>query len=178
LSGHDAFYEQFLAPLETRLFRTVSRVLRDPDAARDALQDALLRVWQQRDRVRAHPNPEALIVRIGYHAAIDAVRRERRRPVAADDALERIPDAASPGPLATLARAETRRAVLEAIARLPHQQALAVLMRVVEQEPYAALAQALGCAEITARIHVMRGRAKLGRLLAHLAPAAGAGGGR
>jgi DNA-directed RNA polymerase specialized sigma24 family protein len=43
-------------------------------------------------------------------------------------------------------------------------------MRVVEEQPYAVVARALGCAEITARIHVMRGRSRLRRLLAPLAP--------
>jgi len=170
LNGDDAFYREFLAPLEARLLRTVFRVLRDPDAARDALQDALLRVWQHRDEVREHPNPEALIVRIGYHAAIDAVRRERRRPPAIDAGPEQLPDTPSRGPFAALERVELRRTVLEAIGRLPQNQAVAVLLRVVEEESYSSVAQALGCAEITARIHVMRGRARLCRLLGHLAP--------
>jgi RNA polymerase sigma factor (sigma-70 family) len=179
LSDDDAFYRSYVAPIETRILRTVFRVRHGPDAARDALQDALLRVWQHRDEVRTHPNPEALIVRIAYHAAIDAWRRERRAPLAGADAPENHADATSRDPLSTLEGKETREAVLEAVAGLPHQQALGVLLRVVEEEPYAVVAQALGCSEITARIHVMRGRSKLARLLAHLAPApANSGGGR
>ena len=80
-------------------------------------------------------------------------------------------------PSDALERREQREAVLEAIAQLPPRQALAVLMRVVEEQPYAVIASALGCAEITARIHLMRGRARLGRLLAHLAPDQGRKGG-
>jgi DNA-directed RNA polymerase specialized sigma24 family protein len=60
--------------------------------------------------------------------------------------------------------------VLGAISRLPPKSAVAVMMRVLEEQPYPVIAEALGCAETTARIHVMRGRARLCRMLAHLAP--------
>jgi hypothetical protein len=60
----DSFYETYLAPLETRMLRTAWRIAGDPDRARDALQDAMARVWAQRDRVCAHPNPGALVLRI------------------------------------------------------------------------------------------------------------------
>ena len=38
-----------------------------------ALQDALARVWKHRDRVRGHPNPPALVLRIVVQAAIDTL---------------------------------------------------------------------------------------------------------
>ncbi len=151
------------------MVRAVRRVVRDPDAARDALQDALVRLWQRRDVVRGHPNPEALVLRVCLHAAIDAARRGRRRRETSDDILE-VRGGRGQEPAAALEREERYEAVLEAVARLPRNQAVAVVMRAVEDEPYAAIAQALGCAEITARIHVMRARVRLGRLLAHLAP--------
>ena len=151
------------------MLRAVRRIVRDPDAARDALQDALVRLWQRRDVVRGHPNPEALVLRVCLHAAIDAARRGRRRREASDEAFE-MRGACGQEPADALEETERHGAVLAALARLPHRQAVAVVMRAVEDEPYAVIAQALGCAEITARIHVMRARARLGRLLAHLAP--------
>ena len=117
----------------------------------------------------------ALILRICIHAAIDAVRRGRKRRGEVE-LLENLP---APGrDVAARVEARERRAqVLSAIGRLPAKQAAAVLMRVLEGRPYRAVAEALECAEVTARIHVMRGRARLRRLLSHLAPASGAGGG-
>jgi RNA polymerase sigma factor (sigma-70 family) len=168
LDDDGAFYERYLGPLEGRMLRTVRRVVRDPDLARDALQDAVVRLWQHRERLRRHPNPEALVVRVCFHAAIDAVRRgQRRRETAAVD-LDGRPGAPGRGPSDALEQRERHEAVVGAIAALPRQQALAVLMRVVEEQPYAVVARALGCAEITARIHVMRGRSRLRRVLAPL----------
>jgi RNA polymerase sigma-70 factor (ECF subfamily) len=70
-----------------------------------------------------------------------------------------------------------RALVLDAISRLPEKQAAAVTLRVLEEQPYEAVAAALGCTEPTARVHVSRGREKLARRLGPLAPAdRGAGG--
>jgi RNA polymerase sigma factor (sigma-70 family) len=173
VSSDDAFYDTYLAPLETRMLRTAWRVTRDPDRARDALQDAMARIWARRDRVRTHPNPEALVLRISIHAAIDALRRERRRRQAEDFTGSPAWPATPPtGPAAALERSEVRELVLDAVARLPEKQAAAVTLRVLHDQSYGAIAAALGCAEATARVHVLRGREKLRHLLQVLAPLA------
>jgi len=86
-------------------------------------------------------------------------------------------DGGDAAPGTTAERRETRDLVLDAIARLPPRQAAAVTMRVMEDASYDAIAAALGCAEPTARVHVLRGREKLRRLLRGLVPAARAAGG-
>lgn len=170
LSG-DAFYDTYLAPMETRMLRAVWRVVRDPERSRDALQDALAIVWRKRDRIRAHPNSEALILRICLDAALDMLRKARRSSRHLEPAPGPLPELPTPaGPAEVAQERELRDQVSEAVARLPGKQALAVLMRVVQEEDYPAIAAALGCAEATARVHVNRGRARLERLLAHLAP--------
>ena len=65
---------------------------------------------------------------------------------------------------------ETEREILEAVGRLPRKQAVAVLLRIVKEQPYDLIAQAMGCSESTVRIHVARGRARLNKWLAHLNP--------
>lgn len=54
--------------------------------------------------------------------------------------------------------------------RLPRKQALAVLMRVVQEQSYADIAAALGCTEQTARSHASKGRARLRQVLVRYAP--------
>ncbi len=171
VSGDDVFYDMYLAPLETRMLRTAWRITRDPDRARDALQDAMARIWARRERVRVHPNPGALVLRITIHAAIDVLRRERRRR-RAEEATVLPAGHADPqgGPAFEAERSEVRALVLEAVARLPEKQAAAVTLRVLDEQPYEAIATALGCAEPTARVHVLRGRDKLKQLLHVLAP--------
>jgi RNA polymerase sigma factor (sigma-70 family) len=178
VSEDDAFYDTYLAPLESRLLRTAWRITRDSDRARDALQDAVARIWKHRQRVRTHPNPAALVLRIGIQAAIDVRRREGRWWRMGGGAMPRAVAAggdADPGTRAE--RREVREFVLDAIARLPEKQAVAVTMRIMEDAPYEAVAAALGCAEATARVHVLRAREKLARLLGDVVPAARRAGG-
>lgn len=160
------------------MLRTAWRITRDADRARDALQDAMARVWKHRGRVRCHPNPAALVLRITIQAAIDALRRDRRRRHAERLASPaRWQGRAQAGPAAAAERSEVRQLVLEAVARLPEKQAAAVFLRVLEEQPYEAVAAALGCAEATARVHVLRGREKLKHLLRAFAPVDRAPGG-
>jgi RNA polymerase sigma factor (sigma-70 family) len=172
LTDDESFYEAWLFPLEERMLRCAWRVLRDPDLARDAVQDAMMTVWARRGRVQAHPNPDALALRICIDAALDVRRREQRaRRAATAVFLDPAPLRQDEGPARIAERHERRARVLDAIERLPGKQAAAVLLRWVHEADYRTIAQALECSEITARIHVMRGRARLGRMLSDLAPA-------
>ncbi len=164
-------YEELIAPMESRMMRCVWRVVRNADLADDALQDALATIWKKLQTVRRHPNPQALILKICLNSAYDSLRR-RRRFLRHEEVsiLSNTPDSSVQGGMSALLAKETENQVLQAIGRLPRKQALAVLMRVLEGEPFAVIASALDCSEVTARIHVSKGRARLQRWLAHLNP--------
>ena len=161
-----ADYERWLAPVEGSLIRVISRLLRDENDADDALQDALERIWRQKDRLRNHPNPAALVLRIGLNAAYDILRRRVRSRRHETDGVS-IESRTDPslGAAERLEVQETCSEVLRAIARLPRNQALAIAMRFADGESYCEIAQVLGCSESTARTHVERGRARLARVL-------------
>jgi len=164
-------YDVLVRPMEPRLMRTIWRIVRRRETAEDALQDALAIIWKKRRAVALHPNPQALILRIAVTAAIDALRRDRRRwrheaPERPDDRTE---GCAAPVGKDTEDR-ELREAILEAVGRLPRRQATAVMLHIVEERSYEEVAQAMGCSETTVRVHVLRGRATLARRLAQERP--------
>ena len=169
-------YDVLVRPMEPRMMRSIWRIVRQQEAAEDALQDALAIIWKKRDAVARHPKPEALILRIAVAAAYDAVRKSRRRlrheiPGLPD---ERADDAAPPVAKGVEDR-DLRAAILEAIGRLPRRQATAVLLHIVEEQSYEDIARAMGCSESTVRVHVMRGREKLASRLARELPGIVAG---
>jgi len=164
-------YDVLVRPIEGRMMRSIWRIVREREAAEDALQDALAVIWKKRDVVARHPKPEALILRIAVSAAFDAVRKSRRRlrheiPGLPD---ERADDAA-PEAGKEIEDRDLRAAILGAISRLPRRQATAVLLHIVEEQSYEDIARAMGCSESTVRVHVMRGREKLARRLARELP--------
>lgn len=164
-------YERLVAPITDGMMRAVWRILRDPDEAEDAFQEALLTVWKRWDRIRRHPNPHALVLRICVHSAQDTLRRKARRQkwMDADGVPEALADHKRSA-VERLADAEQSDEVRRAIAILPKNQAQAIQMHLVEEIPYVDIAAAMDCREVTVRKHVARARAKLRALLAHLIP--------
>jgi RNA polymerase sigma factor (sigma-70 family) len=164
-------YDVLVRPMEGRMIRTIWRIVRQREAAEDALQDALAVIWKKRDAVARHPKPEALILRIAVTAAYDAVRKSRRRLRHEIHGLpnERTDDA-SPPVTKGIEERDLHEAILSAISRLPKRQATAVLLHIVEEQSYEEIARAMGCSESTVRVNVMRGRAGLARRLARELP--------
>jgi len=160
-------FERLVLPHRARMTRTVWRLLRDADLAEDALQEALVTLWRKLRVLGGHPNPEAFILRVTIDAARDQLRSRVRRE-RWTTALESVEDRGANADPDPVEREEVIREVLSAVQRLGRRQATATLMRVVEELPYQTVAQALGCSEATARVHVQRAREKRRGRLGHL----------
>ena len=162
-------YENLIGPIEDQMIRSVWRIARDADDADDAFQQALETIWKRLERIRRHPNPRALILRICVNAAYDVLRKRARRlrREVSDAIPDELPDT-SPSATDRIAARESHSEILSAISRLPRSQAQAVLMRFVQELPYCEIAQALGCSEATARRHIANARVRLQEMLGHL----------
>ena len=171
MKAAEEIYLTLISPIEDRMMRTVSRIVRDPEETADAFQTALMRVWKNLKRIHRHPNPHGYILRICINASYDQLRKRsrlRKREVSleATNALEReaVESAGIPDE-------ESADALTGALSRLPRKQAQAVVMRALEEESFQAIGQTLGCREATARSHYSKGKARLRQLLADQNPA-------
>jgi len=166
-----SLYEQLIEPIETRMMRSIWRIVRNPEAAEDTLQEALTIIWRRLDRIRSHPNPNAFILKICINAAYDSLRkRKHNRQHEKPEVLRQLSTRSETTVPEALEQKETEAEIIKAISRLPRKQAVAILMRIVQDQPYDVIAQAMGCSKGTARIHVSRGRTRLSRWLSHLNP--------
>ena len=148
----DDLYASLIQPIENRMIRSVWRILRDPGEVEDTFQDVLATIWKRLDRIREHPNPHALVLRICADTARDALRRKIRRG-RREESLAVLTQQAAKEDSAAQAIGERERAaqVLGAISQLPRRQAQTVLMRFVQELPYGDIALAMGCSESTVR---------------------------
>jgi RNA polymerase sigma-70 factor (ECF subfamily) len=80
VGDHDAFAELVHATV-ARLDTAARLILRDPELARDAVQDALIRAWRDLRSLRDPDRFDAWVYRLTVNACLDQARRRRRRPL-------------------------------------------------------------------------------------------------
>lgn len=162
-------FEVFLKPLEPALIKTIWRIVRHPDLCNDVLQETLAAIWQNFQKIQRHPNPRAMVIKISANKSYDSLRKKNRRMSFKKFPL---PESVSPAVhfegIKQMEADEIRREIIDSLGRLSKKQAVAVYMRVIEEETYGHIARAMGCAEGTVRNHVKRGREKLSKWLSHL----------
>lgn len=133
----------------------------DGGAAEELAQEALLAAYQSWDRIGAYDKPGAFLRKVVANGAVDRLRRRGREATA----LARM--AARPAPVVQLEPED--RQFWEAVRALPERQAQAVALFYLEDRPVAEIADILGCATSTAKVHLHRGRIALARTLGLLA---------
>jgi RNA polymerase sigma-70 factor, ECF subfamily len=149
------------------------RVLRDPAAAQDAVQDAMLSAARNLQRFRGDSQLSTWLGRIVVNAALTRRRAQKRRPEESLDAMFERDSASEPrrqvqaaivscGPNQeqTVLRREVGALLRAAIDRLPTDYRTVVIMRHYEDHHIA---------EIAARLQITANAVKLRLLRAHRA---------
>ena len=147
------------------------RFLRTREAAEDVTQEAFVRAWRAIDTFRGE-RFRSWLLRIVANAARDELRRRKRRPQRSldetwDDSDMASIDPVEPG-LGPQERAEQTelRGVLErAIAELPEEWRMVVLLSDVHGMSYEEIADAVDAPLGTVKSRLSRARARLRQLL-------------
>ncbi|MDH4130476.1 MAG: sigma-70 family RNA polymerase sigma factor [Gemmatimonadota bacterium] len=147
------------APMVRRICRAV---LRHPEDADDAAQDAFLSAWNGLPRFDPREAFLPWLARIAMNAARDVRRRRRVR-----DAEEIPTDLASraPGPDTAAHAALLRERMDGAMQGLTERQRVALVLYEVEGYSHAEVAEVLGVPEGTARSDVFHAKRRLRPLL-------------
>jgi len=135
------------------LVRELSLVLGDRALAEDVAAEAFVDLWGRWGQVSGFDRPGAWVRRVSLRKASRARWRRRRCQV-----LE-----ASLGPGETAV--ESNIDLVRALGGLTETQRVAVVMHHLGGWPTAEIASVLGCAEVTVRSHLSRGRQRLAELL-------------
>jgi RNA polymerase sigma-70 factor (ECF subfamily) len=154
--GRDDEFTWFFHAEYPQVVRTVHLILRDAGGAEDVAQEAFMALYAHWPRISRYERPDLWVRRIAVRLAVRASRREGSRAQ-----REGRAPAASPAP--GLAAADPD--LMRAIRGLPSSQRAAVVLFYFEDRPAAEIARILGCAESTARVHLVHARARLAELL-------------
>jgi RNA polymerase sigma-70 factor (ECF subfamily) len=166
-AGDRAALEELLRRNFDRVYLICRRITCHPEDAEDATQEALIDVHRKLAGFDGRSSFSTWLYRVATNAALDEVRRRRRRPVPLD------PDAA-------LARRTGQRSAEEILSdRLDIDEALGslqpdfralVVLRDLYGLEYSTIAEILDLPEGTVRSRLFRGRQGVRQLLGHRRP--------
>jgi len=158
VQGDHAAFEALFRRFEADVHRWVLRIVRDHGAADDVVVDAFWRAYRSRARFDPARSFGAWLRRIATNAALAQLKATRRRWwwIVADDSL--------PAPVAL--DAGTAEALARAFRRLSPKLQVVATLAIVEEQPYAEIADALGIPEGTVKSRVFTATRKLREELA------------
>ncbi|MGH2752680.1 MAG: RNA polymerase sigma factor [Actinomycetota bacterium] len=161
--GDEVAWAELVEATHREVYSLCLRILRDPDDAAEATQDAYLKAWRALGAFRGDAMFSTWMYRVAANAAISKQRRRRRKrehEIGADDELiARLPSSASTEALAG-ARIELE-AVEEALRLLPEHYRAALVLRDVYGMSMEEVAKQLKITETAAKVRVHRGRKRL-----------------
>jgi len=165
----DAF-NRLVERYQRSLYNLCLRMLGSRQAAEDATQEAFIAAYRALDTFRGG-SFRAWLFRIAANACYDELRRRRSRPTLSLDVplgeSQRPLELPHPGPSLEehAQRLELARCLQEALAALPADYRLAVILCDVQGLSYDEIAQATGVSLGTVKSRISRARARLRDLL-------------
>lgn len=166
--GDHGAFRVLVERYQGRLYRVALRVLRDEEKARDAVQDAFLKIYRSLERFEGRSSFYTWAYRLVVNQCLDARRRDRSdRHVEYEEERSLEPTAggsdpggALPRPEDELERAELRGLMQGAIDALPEDARRTFLLREVDGLSYAEIAAALEIPKgtVMSRLHYARRR--------------------
>jgi RNA polymerase sigma-70 factor, ECF subfamily len=168
-AGHDAALDALMSRHAERLFHYLVRLLQNETEASDLAQEAFVRVYQNCARFNPRHKFSTWLYTIATNLAHDLQRHHARHPNVsldreAEDShhslSETLPER-HPGPGETLEAAEQAEAVRQAVAALPEDLRLPLILATYEDKSHAEIAEILNCSAKSVEMKIYRARQQL-----------------
>lgn len=153
LGGETAAFESLINPHRQRLYSYLCRMIDDPEAAKDLLQDVLVKVLQALPKYREQQKFSSWLFSIAHNLAMNDLQKRKRKSVvigeksfsAAEAALFAATADEAFSPEEILQKKELKEILDSAIAKLPIEQKQILLLREYSGLPFKEIAQTLNC---------------------------------
>jgi RNA polymerase sigma-70 factor (ECF subfamily) len=164
-------FNQLVTRWERPIYALAYRTLGREEDARDVVQEAFLRAYRGLRGFKGQAKFSSWLYRITLNLCRDWIRRERRAPVVqvpeGTDPVDLADQRASPAESVEdlVARREMSRAVARAMADLPEEQRLAILLKEYHGLTFQEIADMLNCPLSTVKTRLYQGLTMLRRRL-------------
>ncbi|HXT39241.1 MAG TPA: sigma-70 family RNA polymerase sigma factor [Candidatus Angelobacter sp.] len=175
-AGYDAALNNLIERHGERLFRFLTRLLQNESDAEDLAQESFVRVYQHRARFDSRQKFSTWLYAIASNLARDRFRwRARHAQVSLDTESEetggaladRLPEQTA-SPSQSIEASERTAAVREAVAALPEDLRLPLVLAEYEERPQAEIAKILDCSVKAVEMRIYRARQQLRKRLQSL----------
>lgn len=177
-AGDESAFDRIVETYSPQVYALLTRFLGARQNREDLVQEVFLRVLRARERYEPSARFSTFLFRIAFNISVNETQRGAGKEkllggsgVNADGEARRtsLDDLADPGlssPSNELERSDVVRAVRGAIASLPENQRMALILAKYEEQPYEEIAHVLGISEKAVKSLVHRAREALRERLA------------
>ena len=163
--GDKQAFGLLVSKYQRRIFRLLSRFIRDPAEVEDAAQEAFIKAYRALPNFRGDSAFYTWLYRIAINTAKNWLATQRHRPIsittenAEGEEVELEPSLSDPTtPESALASRQVGEAIDRAIAQLPEDLATAIMLREIDGLSYEEIAEAMHCPVGTVRSRLFRAR--------------------
>lgn len=163
--GDKRAFDLLVLKYQHKIAKLIMRYVRDPAEALDVSQEAFIKTYRALPKFRGDSAFYTWLYRIAINTAKNHLVAMKRRPVDFEVDLQdpdsyeinaRLQDVDTPDRIAQ--REELRETVEDAIAGLPEELRIAIVLREIEGMSYEEIARAMDCPVGTVRSRIFRAR--------------------
>lgn len=171
-AGDQHAFQKLYNATSPQLYALLLRILKKPDRAEDALQDAYVKIWQKAGTYAPDRGaPSTWLLAIARYRALDTLRRQRPEvgmPEEANLAATILEDHVAPGPSEANENLQSLDAVHTCLTTLSPEQRKSVLLAYYEGLTHPELARRLNAPIGTVKSWIRRGLSRLRQCLAEM----------
>ena len=156
---HQKTFLDLIEPLKPALFGFAFRMLRNREDAKDAIQELLLKLWNNRKKLETNGNIKTYCYTALYHDCIDRLRRRNRMQISGAEEMAEVAD-----PLRIdldFEKSEMIRQIRIAMDELPYKQKVIMELRDFQGFDYDEIAGMMEMTVNAVRVTVARSRATI-----------------
>jgi RNA polymerase sigma-70 factor (ECF subfamily) len=169
MGGDDFALNELMDRHADRLFQYLFRALQNQEDAADLAQETFVRVYQHRQRFDPQQNFSTWLYAIASNLVRNRYRWRSRHPQVALDSLDESGGAdhsvllkdKNPSPIEGLQNDELAEAIRKAVAGLPEDLRLTIILSEYEECSYAEIAQILNCTPKAVEMRLYRAKQQL-----------------
>ena len=153
-------FKRLFLPCSNKLYLVAWRLTHNRQEAEDLVQETMLKLWTQRNKLHELKNSEAFSVRTLHNIFID---QNRKKHLAETDSPpeEMTLKANECDASEMMQQKETGIIVTRLIAKLPKQQRDIITLKDIDDFSYEEIAQQTGLSMINIRVHLSRARKQI-----------------